>query len=90
MNIHITIKEPVPHETDLIGLKEALAYVLEQYDLTVEMIDIQDSPTKGEWKINPDGWYPYCSNCLSEPKNGDTTNFCPQCGCDMRKGGESK
>lgn len=37
----------------------------------------------GEWKINPDGWYPYCSRCGHEPKNGDMSNFCPDCGAKM-------
>ena len=37
-----------------------------------------------EWKINPDGWYPYCSKCCAEPKNGVMSNFCPECGADMR------
>jgi hypothetical protein len=43
MTIQIKIKEPVPHGTDLIGIKENLAYVLEQHDLAVGMIDIRDS-----------------------------------------------
>lgn len=42
MNIIINIKEPLPKETDIIGLKEALSYVLEMYDLAVGMIDIQE------------------------------------------------
>jgi hypothetical protein len=42
MEIQITIKDPVPQGTDLIGLKEELSYVLEMYDLSVEMIDIQE------------------------------------------------
>lgn len=43
---------------------------------------------RGRWKICCDGWYPYCSNCHNEPKNGVMSNFCPQCGADMR--GEKK
>ena len=39
-----------------------------------------------EWKINPDGWYPYCPTCGEEPKNGVMSNFCPNCGTDMRCG----
>jgi hypothetical protein len=39
---------------------------------------------RGEWKINCDGYYPYCSNCRTEPKNGVMSNFCPHCGADMR------
>lgn len=42
MIIYISIKEPVLHETDLIGLKEALAYVLEIHKLTVARIDIKE------------------------------------------------
>lgn len=39
---------------------------------------------KGEWIINSDGYYPYCSECRMEPKSGDMTDFCPNCGADMR------
>ena len=42
MNIHISIEGPVPRGTDLIGLKEALASVLDQHDLPVGRIDIQE------------------------------------------------
>ena len=42
MNIHISIEGPVPRGTDLIGLKEALTYVLETYRLTVDRVDIED------------------------------------------------
>lgn len=35
------------------------------------------------WLINPDGYYPYCSNCKSEPKNGVMTKHCPECGAKM-------
>ena len=40
---------------------------------------------RGEWKINPDGYYPYCSECGYEPKNGETGNFCTECGARMKK-----
>ena len=39
----------------------------------------------GEWKINCDGYYPYCSRCGYEPKGGLMSNFCPNCGADMKK-----
>ena len=42
MTITISIKEPVSQETELIGLKDDLAYVLELNNLTVERIDIQE------------------------------------------------
>jgi hypothetical protein len=38
----------------------------------------------GEWKISSDGYYPYCSECKNEPKNGKLTNYCPNCGSMMR------
>lgn len=37
---------------------------------------------KGEWLINSDGYYPYCSECKRSPEF--TTDFCPYCGADMR------
>lgn len=37
------------------------------------------------WKINCDGYYPYCSNCGTEPKNGIMTKRCPECGAYMSK-----
>lgn len=38
----------------------------------------------GEWIINSDGYYPYCSVCGQEPDGRVMTNFCPHCGADMR------
>lgn len=46
----------------------------------------QPQRKKGEWIINSDGYYPYCSECRKEPKSGDMTDFCPNCGADMREG----
>jgi NADH pyrophosphatase NudC (nudix superfamily) len=37
----------------------------------------------GEWKINSDGYYPYCSNCKAEPKNKEMTRYCAECGALM-------
>ena len=42
MDIIISIKGPVKNETDIIALKEALAYVIEKYDLTVGRIDTKE------------------------------------------------
>ena len=41
-------------------------------------------PKQGKWLINPDGYYPYCSECKEEPKGRIMTKFCPECGADMR------
>ncbi len=37
----------------------------------------------GQWFINPDGYYPYCSECHEEPEGGKMTKFCPNCGAKM-------
>lgn len=37
----------------------------------------------GRWLISSDGYYPYCSECKTEPKNGIMTKFCPSCGIKM-------
>lgn len=37
----------------------------------------------GEWVICSDGYYPYCSICKAEPKNGVMSNYCPNCGAKM-------
>lgn len=36
------------------------------------------------WITSSDGYYPYCSECKTEPKSGEMTDFCPSCGADMR------
>lgn len=43
-----------------------------------------NSGLKGHWIICSDGYYPYCSECREEPKGGNMTDFCPNCGADMR------
>lgn len=37
----------------------------------------------GQWKINSDGYYPYCSECGKEPQGREMTDFCPNCGAKM-------
>ena len=44
--------------------------------------------SEGEWIISSDGYYPYCSECKNEPKNGVMTDFCPNCGAKMKGGAE--
>lgn len=39
------------------------------------------SVVHGHWKINCDGYYPYCSECLYEPE--ELSNYCPNCGAKM-------
>ena len=42
------------------------------------------------WIINPDGYFPYCSECGYEPERpklhaDNRTPFCPNCGEKMKK-----
>ena len=47
---------------------------------------VQLDRNRPHWIISSDGYYPYCSECKSEPKSGEMTDFCPNCGADMRGG----
>lgn len=38
---------------------------------------------QGQWLINSDGYYPYCSICKNEPQNRVMTKYCPNCGAFM-------
>lgn len=49
-----------------------------------EEVKIDVRPERhGEWKINPDGYYPYCTECGEEPQGGEMTKWCPNCGAKM-------
>lgn len=52
------------------------------YDL-IKLLEADKPPA--QWLINPDGWYPYCSNCNGEPKSGEMSKYCPYCGAKMEK-----
>lgn len=39
---------------------------------------------QSKWLINRDGYYPYCLNCKSEPPGRVMTDFCPNCGANMK------
>lgn len=38
----------------------------------------------GHWIINSDGYYPQCSECMSEPQGRVMTDWCPNCGARMK------
>ena len=45
---------------------------------------IEAEPVRhGRWIISSDGYYPYCSECKEEPKSGNMTKYCPNCGSKM-------
>lgn len=37
----------------------------------------------GRWIINSDGYYPQCSECMSEPRGREMTKYCSECGALM-------
>ena len=43
----------------------------------------QPEPKYGEWIINSDGYYPYCSLCYQEPEGRVMTKYCPTYGAKM-------
>lgn len=40
---------------------------------------------QAKWEICSDGYYPYCSACNTEPKGGEMTDYCPNCGATMKR-----
>lgn len=74
--IHYAAERNAPIITEIL---ESCARLLEDIDAgKVKYVEY------GEWEINCDGYYPYCSNCMSEPPGRVMTDFCPVCGADMR------
>ena len=59
-----------------LGLKIARKDIVKQQGVEVTK--------QAEWKINSDGYYPYCSRCGVEPESGKMTKFCGNCGAEMR------
>jgi hypothetical protein len=53
--------------------------------ITEMLPSVSDVPKEGEWKIDPDGYYPYCSECRAEPAGGCRTNYCSYCGAKMKE-----
>ena len=51
-----------------------------------ERREVDTTPVaNAKWEISLDGYYPYCSNCKTEPESGKMTPKCPNCGADMRE-----
>lgn len=72
---------PALHQKELNdymkGWNTCLKSVLQQP--TADVQEVQHA----KWEINSDGYYPYCSLCKTEPKNGVMSKYCPECGATM-------
>lgn len=44
---------------------------------------VQPKQKTGQWMINSDGYYPYCSRCKREPRSRIMTKYCAECGAFM-------
>lgn len=75
------------------GLQDAIDGYFPQIIDDMPTVDVE--PVKpAHWSINPDGYYPQCSNCGYEPprelirRNGDALIFpryCSECGADTKR-----
>lgn len=84
---------------DLIRRQDAINALLESYEdnMDVEFIleKLPSAQKKGHWvdgkRMKMDGtfyWFRQCSACDYERNDDDSdkdTNFCPNCGADMRE-----
>lgn len=64
------------------------------YVIDDEVLDMSISAlseNKGEWIVHPKGIYAHlvCNKCLASAPYDCKTNFCPNCGADMRGGNET-
>ena len=66
---------------DNVFNKVAKESVLDMVDKqpTADVVEVKHA----KWEINSDGYYPYCSHCKTEPKNGIMTKYCSECGAKM-------
>lgn len=81
LNYRKAIERKAP-EWDIANIELKIKY----YEDVVEKLQEK----QGQWLINCDGYYPYCSRCNNEPKGRVMTKFCPECGAEMQKRDKEK
>lgn len=62
-----------------INMAKAARVIIDKQP-TAQLQQKTGTPSGARWLINSDGYYPYCSACMAEPKNGVMTDFCPNYG----------
>ena len=74
------LHETMSAQTTVVGM----AYVRDFWNKVLD-IPAADVATvvHGKWVVSSDGYYSYCSECKNEPKNGEMTDYCPNCGARM-------
>lgn len=84
------VRQTIGYQIDKAELIKALNYDRDQYERGYQdgrsagYRQAESEKRKGRWLINSDGYYPYCSACLSEPENRKMTDYCPKCGAYMK------
>jgi len=67
-----------------------VAYAKRNLDVLISILEKKFyNESSGYWIINSDGYYPQCSECGAEPKEGKKTAICECCGAKMDKGMEN-
>ena len=79
----LEVRQTIGYQIDKAKLIKALNYDREQYEKGYQD-GISWERKAGQWLINPDGYYPYCSVCHNAQVNGRMTNYCPECGAYMK------
>lgn len=82
----------ISRQAAIDSLLDAL-YDLDEHDFVDKLFieeelkrvpNIQSKQKTGQWLINSDGYYPYCSICKNEPQGRIMTDYCPSCGAYMK------
>lgn len=80
-----TYDTDIPHECFDVyedGEKYCRGIVFSISDVRLPAADV--APVRhGHWIINSDGYYPQCSECMSEPRGREITKYCGECGAKM-------
>ena len=72
--------DKIPYVISIDGSFKQFAYYSDIVEIPTA--DVEEV-VHARWEINCDGYYPYCSNCKTEPENGVMSKRCPECGAKM-------
>lgn len=86
----MTEKEYIEREAALKTIDKFLGYFYYDMIWRIKLALRKDIPAAdvapvrhGHWIINSDGYYPQCSECMSEPRGREMTKYCSECGALM-------